>query len=295
VPIEAWIGASAGWAIERRKAAIGVPTLLDFSGRPHGGGRQRKSSADHAATETPGTSRNFLHENRETSEMSESISRTDREAKAHSRTASMPVSEESDHVVVPMNPSNKDGHPSVERGEGRAWTEENARPSHTRPTQRGASVSQGLARVRQAARQHKQEKFTALLHHVTVDLLRDSFYMLKRHAAPGEDGVTWQAYELGLDDRLADLHRRVHRVTYRAQPTRRVYISKADGRQRPLDIAALEDKIVQQAVVTILQQIYEEEFRGFLLPVPTGAQSASRLACTLGRAHTEASELRAGV
>lgn len=195
--------------------------------------------------------------------MSESTSTTDREAKAHGRTASMPVSEESDHVIVPRNSSNNDQQRSAERGEGSAWTKENARPSHTRPTQRGASVSQGLARVRQAARQHKQEKFTALLHHLTVDLLRDSFYMLKRHAAPGEDGVTWQAYEPGLDDRLADLHRRVHRGTYRAQPARRVYIPKADGRQRPLGIAALEDKIVQQAVVTILQQIYEEEFRGF--------------------------------
>ncbi len=87
--------------------------------------------------------------------------------------------------------------------------------------------------------------------------------MLTRHAAPGEDGVTWQAYEPGLDHRLADLHRRVHRGTYRAQPPRRVSIPKADGRQRPLGIAALDDKSVQQAVVTILQQIYEEDFRGF--------------------------------
>jgi hypothetical protein len=107
--------------------------------------------------------------------MSESTSTTDREAKAHGRTASMPVSEESDHVIIPRNSSNNDQQRSAERGEGSAWTKENARPSHTRPTQRGASVSQGLARVRQAARQHKQEKCTALLHHLTVDLLRDSF------------------------------------------------------------------------------------------------------------------------
>jgi RNA-directed DNA polymerase len=262
-PIEAWTGASAGWAIERRKAAIGVPTPLDFGGRPHGGGRQRKSSADPASSKTPGTSRNFLHENRETSEMSENTNTTDREAKASCRTASMPVSEESDHAVVPMNPSNKDGHPSAEREEGSAWTKENARPSHTYPTQRGVSVSQGLARVRQAARKHKQEKFTALLHHLTVDLLRDSFHGLQRHAAPGVDRVTWQAYATGLEERLADLHRRVHRGTYRAHPSRRVYIPKPDGRQRPLGITALEDKIVQQAVVTILTQIYEEDFRGF--------------------------------
>ena len=106
-------------------------------------------------------------------------------------------------------------------------------------------------------------KFTALLHHLTVALLRDSFYALKRKAAPGVDGVTWQEYGTGLEGRLADLHSRVHRGAYRAQPSRRVYIPKPDGRQRPLGVAALEDKIVQQAVVTILNQIYEEDFRGF--------------------------------
>jgi RNA-directed DNA polymerase len=102
-----------------------------------------------------------------------------------------------------------------------------------------------------------------LLHHLTINLLRDSFYALKRQAAPGVDGVSWQEYETGLEDRLADLHSRVHRGAYQAQPSRRVYIPKADGRQRPLGIAALEDKIVQQAVVTILNQIYEVDFKGF--------------------------------
>jgi RNA-directed DNA polymerase len=194
--------------------------------------------------------------------MSDRTKRPDREAKASGRTASMYGSEESDHVIVPRNPLNKDGHPSAERGEGSAWTKENARPSHMHPTQRGARVSQGLARVRKAARERRQEKFTALLHHLTVDLLRDSFYALQRHAAPGVDHLTWQEYETGLEARLADLHGRVHRGSYRAQPSRRVYIPKPDGRQRPLGIAALEDKIVQQAVVTILTQIYEEDFRG---------------------------------
>jgi group II intron reverse transcriptase/maturase len=106
-------------------------------------------------------------------------------------------------------------------------------------------------------------KFTALLHHLTVALLRESFYALQRKAAPGVDGTTWQEYETGLEGRLIDLHSRVHRGAYRAQPSRRVYISKADGRQRPLGVAALEDKIVQQAVVTILNAIYEEDFLGF--------------------------------
>src|ERR1700730_917550 len=119
------------------------------------------------------------------------------------------------------------------------------------------------AGVRKAARDNKEMKFTALLHHLTVELLRESFYSLKRKAAPGVDGVTWQEYEVGIEDRLTDLHGRVHRGAYRAMPSRRVFIEKEDGRQRPLGVSALEDKIVQQAVVTILNQIYEEDFLGF--------------------------------
>jgi RNA-directed DNA polymerase len=109
-----------------------------------------------------------------------------------------------------------------------------------------------LSGVRRAAKERKQERFTALLHHLSVDLLRDSFYAMRRQAAPGVDGVTWKEYETGLEDRLVDLHNRVHRGAYRARPSRRVYIPKADGQQRPLGVAALEDKIVQQAVVIIL-------------------------------------------
>ena len=162
-----------------------------------------------------------------------------------------------------MNQPNNEGRPSAEVGKGRAQTEENIVPSHMRPTQSGRRMSQGLDGVRQAARKRKQERFTALLHHLSVGLLRDSFYALKGQASPGIDGVTWQEYETGVEDRLVDLHSRVHRGAYRAQPSRRVYIPKADGQQRPLGIAALEDKIVQQAVVTILNQIYEVDFKGF--------------------------------
>jgi group II intron reverse transcriptase/maturase len=162
-----------------------------------------------------------------------------------------------------MNHTNKDGTSSAESGEGRPLIKENARQPSTYPTQSGKGVSQGLADVRKAARDNKEMKFTALLHHLTADLLRESFYSLKRKAAPGVDGVTWQEYEVGLEDRLIDLHDRVHRGAYRAQPSRRVYIPKRDGRQRPLGVAALEDKIVQQATVTILNQIYEEDFLGF--------------------------------
>jgi group II intron reverse transcriptase/maturase len=162
-----------------------------------------------------------------------------------------------------MNQPNKEGQPSAEVGEGRAQTGKNIVPSSMRPTPSGKRMSQGLNGVRQAAKGRKQERFTALLHHLTIDLLRESFFALKRKAAPGIDGVTWQEYETGLEDRLIDLHSRVHRGAYRVQPSRRVYIPKPDGRQRPLGIAALEDKIVQQAVVTILNQIYEVDFKGF--------------------------------
>jgi RNA-directed DNA polymerase len=135
--------------------------------------------------------------------------------------------------------------------------------SNTRPTQSGERVSQGLQGVRERARRNKQERFTALLHHVTPGLLWECFYALKRKAAPGVDGMTWKEYATGLEDRLKDLHSRVHRGAYRAQPSKRRWIPKGNGKQRPLGIAALEDKIVQQAVVTVLNAIYEEDFRGF--------------------------------
>src|SRR2546426_12198544 len=203
-----------------------------------------------------------MHENREISSTPWSDDQG-RSAKAKSRTADMHVLEKSDCVVVPVNQPNKGGQPSAEVGEGRAQTKENIVQSHMHPTQSGKRMSQGLDGVRKVAKERKQERFTALLHHLNVDLLRDSFYALQRKASPGVDGVTWQEYETGLEDRLVDLHRRVHRGAYRAKPSRRVFIPKADGRQRPLGIAALEDKIVQQAVVTILNQIYEVDFKGF--------------------------------
>src|SRR5215469_6685689 len=205
-----------------------------------------------------------MHENRETSEVPEAIRRRDRPAgEGKSRTARMHAFEESDSGIVPMNHSNKSGKPPAESEEGSPLIKENTHQLSTHPTQGGVRVSQELAGVRQAARERKERKFTALLHHLTVALLRDSFYAMKRKAAPGVDGVTWQEYETGLEGRLSDLHSRVHRGAYRAQPSRRVYIPKSDGRQRPLGVAALEDKIVQQAMVTILNQIYEEDFRGF--------------------------------
>jgi group II intron reverse transcriptase/maturase len=124
-------------------------------------------------------------------------------------------------------------------------------------------VSQALGRIRQAAKQRKKEVFTSLLHHISIDLLRLSFFAIKKDAASGVDGLTWQDYGADLERKLADLHDRVHRGAYRALPSRRQYIPKPDGRQRPIAIAALEDKIVQRATVAVLSAIYEEDFLGF--------------------------------
>ena len=170
--------------------------------------------------------------------------------------------EKSDLAIVATKPANKAGRPAAEWVEPRAGTKGNTGQPHTRRTQSRGSVSQGLDRVRIAARQRKKEKFTALLHHVTVDLLRDAFLALKRRAAPGVDGVTWQDYQAGLESNLQDLHARVQRGTYRALPVRRRFIPKPRGQKRPLGIAALEDKIVQRATVAVLNSIYEEDFLG---------------------------------
>jgi RNA-directed DNA polymerase len=201
-----------------------------------------------------------MHENRETSL---APAQAGRSGKANNHKPDTYAREESDCVVVPMKQPNKEAEASAEDVEGKTQMEENNAKPNTSPTRSGERVSQGLGGVRQAARERKQERFTALLHHLTNELLRESYYDLKRNAAPGVDGVRWSEYEDGLEDRLEDLKGRVHRGAYRAQPSRRVYIPKADGRQRPLGIAALEDKIVQQAVVRILNEIYEVDFRGF--------------------------------
>src|SRR5277367_5906631 len=171
--------------------------------------------------------------------------------------------EKSDSGRVAAKPTNKAGRPAAEPVEPRPGTKGNADQRSTHRTQSRARVTQALDRVRQSARQRKKGQFTALLHHVNADTLRTAFYALKRKAAPGADGVTWQDYGADLELRLEDLHGRVHRGAYRPQPSRRTYIPKADGKQRPLAIAALEDKIVQGATAMVLNAIYEEDFLGF--------------------------------
>ena len=171
--------------------------------------------------------------------------------------------EKSDLSIVAMKLANKGGQPSAESMEQREGAEGNAVENRMCRTPSRESVFQGLDRVRQAAKAKKKERFTALLHHVDVELLGAAFSWLKRDAAPGIDGVTWKGYEQNLEANLIDLHARVHRGAYRALPSRRKYIAKPDGQQRPLGIAALEDKIVQRAVVEVLNAIYETDFLGF--------------------------------
>ena len=180
--------------------------------------------------------------------------------------------EKSDPAIGAGKPTNKaEASAHAEHGvsdaaepvEQRAGAKGNASEHSTHRTQGRERVSQALERVRKAARLRKEEKLTALLHHINLDLLREAFFALKRDAAPGVDGMTWRAYEADLDLNLTDLASRVHRGAYRALPSRRTYIPKADGRQRPLAVAALEDKIVQRATAEVLNCIYEEVFLGF--------------------------------
>lgn len=167
----------------------------------------------------------------------------------------------SDNPVVPANPPNKALAAEVgeERGLAKGNTASTTRPGH----RAGQGAPNGLDRVRRVAREDKEARFTALLHHVDLARLRAAYWAIRPTAAPGVDGVRWEAYGQDLDANLKDLHARVHSGGYRARPSRRAYIPKADGRQRPLGIASLEDKIVQRAVVEVLNAIYEVDFLGF--------------------------------
>src|ERR1700751_3010696 len=181
----------------------------------------------------------------------------------NSRTMNMHADENSDGVIVPEKRPNKEGLPSAEAVEGRTPPKGNGGETAAARTLRRDTASNGLIAVRRAARQSKSVRFTALLHHITIDLLKRSYLSLGRDSAPGIDGVTWQTYGENLEEKLKDLHDKVHRGSYRARPARRTYIPKADGSKRPLSILCLEDKIVQQAVATVLEAIYEEDFLGF--------------------------------
>jgi RNA-directed DNA polymerase len=175
----------------------------------------------------------------------------------------MSAKEKSDLPEVVEKRANKAASAAAELVERRGGAKENAELQSTVRTQSREAVSRAQARIREAVIRNKQDKLTALLHHINIDVLRASLFGLKKTAAPGVDEMTWTEYADHLEASLVSLHARVHTGAYRALPSRRKYIPKADGRQRPLGIAAIEDKIVQAAVVAVLTPIYESEFLGF--------------------------------
>ena len=262
VSVEALTGETGRPAIEPRNQESGMPTLLSEAEGDMGHGVRRQSCSDPARSKTLSMPGSFLHRSWEVSSApDEALSGGARKAK--SQNLAIDADEKSDTFVVPRKSSNK-GRTPAETVEGRNVAKGNTDQAPAPRTQsRKLCASMGLEGVRIAACRDRRQRFTALLHHLTPRLLVESFYALKRHAAAGVDGVTWREYEVILPRRVRELHRQIHVGAYRAQPSRRVFIPKSDGRLRPLGIAALEDKIVQQAVVTVLNMIYEQDFLGF--------------------------------
>jgi len=258
---EALTGVRTGQPLSCEINLSGVPTSFTQMEGHIVHGATRESCTDPAQSETLSMCGNSLRGSREIPEVP-ADTLAGRSEKAKCRTSGMYASGKSDGCVVPEKPSNK-GELLAEMAEERQPTEGNTLHEAAPRTQSRVGVSIGLQGVREAARKQEHVRFNALLHHVTVDLLQESFYALKRQAAPGIDGMTWKEYEDGLRERLESLHEGIHRGTYRAQPSKRAYISKEDGKLRALGISALEDKIAQQAVVTVLNAIYEEDFLGF--------------------------------
>jgi RNA-directed DNA polymerase len=260
---EALTGAHAGGVLSREIVSSRVPTLLPEAE----GHTDRNASASSWTTrrglETPSMRGISVRENREIPESPDADGAAGRAGKAKRRTPAMHDTGKSDSSIVPAKPPNKTGKPVAEVVEGRGLAKDNAEQQNAPRTQCRTSAPNALERVRQAAKKNRKCRFTNLLHHVTVDLLRQAFGALRKKAAPGVDGVTWAQYGENLEANLQDLYARVHRGAYRAKPSRRAYILKADGRQRPLGIAALEDKLLQRAVGEVLQAIYEVDFLGF--------------------------------
>src|SRR6202140_3646550 len=170
----------------------------------------------------------------------------------------------SDRPTVPGKSPNNPGHRAAEGMEGRGLAKGTLPQQNAFRTPSRGDAPSALERVRQAAKKDRKLRFTALLHHIyNLETLREAYFRLKREAAPGVDGETWRHYGEELEKNLWDLSERLQRGAYRAKPVRRVYIPKTDGRQRPLGVTALEDKIVQRATVEVLNAIYETDFLGF--------------------------------
>lgn len=262
VPVEALTGETGRPAIEPRNQESGTPTLLSEAEGNTEHGVNRKPGSGPARSKTLSMPGSLLHRSWEVSSVPEDIL-SGGARKANRRNLAVYADEKSDTFVVPTKSPNK-GKVPAEAMEGRSVAKGNTdQPPAPRTPSRTSCASMGLEGVRNAASRDRRQRFTALLHHLTPTLLTESFYALKRNAAAGVDGVTWREYEALLPQRVHELHRQIHVGSYRARPSRRVFIPKSDGQLRPLGIAALEDKIVQQAVVTVLNAIYEQDFLGF--------------------------------
>lgn len=275
---EALTGAHTGGVLSREIRLNQGADAVVLGGRQHTRMRQGECAGDPARSETSSTCGNSMRENRETPCLPFGNGPKGRDGKAVGRTPATHRHGESDRPIVPTKPPNKAERSAAEAAEGRGLTKENTGQQNTSRTQsRTNDVPSALDRVRQAALRSRTERFSALFHHITVERLRAAFFQIRKGAAPGVDGVTWEQYEERLEEYLQDLHSRLHRGAYRAKPSRRAYIPKSDGRQRPLGIAALEDKIVQRAVTEVLNAIYEVDFLGFSYGFRPGRQAHQAL------------------
>ena len=254
---------TCGLGIEPRNSSSQGADGVTLTGRRDEQAQERESLLDPARSETPRTHGSLPIRNWEILGSPAGDGTAGRIGKAESRKPVMHDARKSDGPEVPRKSPNKGGSPSAEGMEGRGPTKGNAGQRTTCRTQCRESVSSELERVREVARKDRKARFTALLHHVTVTRLRSCYIALSHKAAAGVDGVTWEQYGERLEENLQDLHARLHRGAYRAQPSRRVFIPKPDGKKRPLGIAVLEDKLVQRAVAEVMNAIYEVDFLGF--------------------------------
>lgn len=283
---EALTGVRAGRVLSREIRFSGGADVVSLHGRQNGLARERDGSKQPHAVADPEHARKLSAREPGDLHAARSDGRSGRTGKAMSPKPGMHGVEKSDGLVVPKKPPNKASIEAAEVVEGRSSTKRNVDEQNTHRTQRRISVHNALDRVRQAARKDRKARFTALMHHITVEALHRAYGALKPKAAAGVDGVTWAQYGEQIEGKLRDLHARVHKGAYRAKPSRRVYIPKPDGRKRPLGIASLEDKIVQRAVVEVLNAIYEVDFIGFsygFRPGKSQHQALDALGTAIGR------------
>lgn len=275
---EALTGAHTGRVLSREiRCNQGADDVVLY-GRQYACMRNGECTSDPARSETSCTCGNSMRENRESPQPPTGNGPEGRAGKAKSREPAMNECGKSDNSIVPTKPLNKVAEAMAEAVEGRGLTKENADQQNTPRTQcRTKGVPSALERVRQAALRSRDEQFSALFHHITIERLEAAFLRIKQDAAPGVDGVMWEQYAENLNKNIEDLHLRLRTGAYRAKPSRRAYIPKSDGRQRPLGVAALEDKMVQRAATEVLNAIYEVDFLGFSYGFRPGRQAHQAL------------------